>query len=241
MLLNALNGEYEFKPDYAVFSDTGCEPQYVYDYLEWLIDYVKAKYNFEIKTVSHGNLMDDVAYYIDGKRPRASQLPFHLGRGGLIMRQCTADYKINPLRKYLQQIRNHKRIRLWIGISLDEIERMSNSNVKYIEHYYPLIENRISIDTIKNWYSQNGLLEPGKSACLICPFHSNNYWTLFKKQFPTEFQKACDFDDKIRNYPKLKHSAYLSSQRIPLRDIDFTQEASLFPELIEECQGLCGL
>jgi hypothetical protein len=241
MLLNALNGEYEFKPDYAVFSDTGCEPQYVYGYLKWLTDYVKVRYGFEIKTVSHGNLMDDVTFYIDGKRPRASQLPFHLGGGGLIMRQCTADYKINPLRKYLQEIRNRKRIRLWIGISLDEIERMSNSNVKYIEHYYPLIKNRISIDTIKNWYSQNNLPEPGKSACLICPFHSNNYWTLFKKQFPIEFQRACDFDDKIRNYPKLKHSAYLSSQRIPLRDIDFTQKASLFPELIEECQGLCGL
>lgn len=190
MLLNALNGAYEYKPDYAVFSDTGCEPQYVYDYIEWLSDYVKTKYNFEIKIVSHGNLMSDVIDYIRGGRERVSQLPFHLEDAGLIMRQCTADYKINPLRKYLQSIREKNRVRLWIGISIDEIERISTSSVKYIEHYYPLIKHRISIDAIKNWYTQNNLPEPGKSACLICPFHSNSYWTLFKKQFPDEFQKA---------------------------------------------------
>lgn len=241
MLLNALNGVYGRRPDYAIFSDTKCEPKYVYDYIAWLSNYVKTEYDFEIKIVSHGSLMTDIIDYCNGRRGRVSQLPFHLGGGGLIMRQCTADYKINPLRKYLQQIRGEKKVRLWIGISIDEIERISTSSVKYIEHYYPLIENRVSIDTIKNWYIKNHLPEPGKSACLICPFHSNAYWTLFKKQFPDEFKLACEFDDLIRDYPKLHHRAYLSSQRKPLRDIDFRQEQSLFPELIEECRGLCGL
>ena len=38
MLLTALEGAYEYKPDIAIFADTGCEPRYVYEYLEWLID-----------------------------------------------------------------------------------------------------------------------------------------------------------------------------------------------------------
>ena len=259
MLLNALDGAYKYRPDFAIFSDTGCEPKYVYEYVESLIHYVKDKYNFDIITVSAGNLQQDVLDYIEGRKGRVAALPLKLGMkdsvftdsngeeyaekvvGGLLMRQCTADYKIAPLRKYLQSVRGKNRVRLWVGISLDEMERMKDAPVKYIEHWYPLVENRITIDQIVNWFKENGMREPGKSACLICPFHSDNYWRVFKKQFPEEFEAACVFDDKIRDYPNLRSKAYLSSHRRPLREIDFTQQPSLFPELIEECEGLCGL
>lgn len=242
MLLTALEGAFKYKPDFAIFSDTGCEPDYVYSYVEWLKDYVKTKYNFDIVIVSAGNIVDDTLNYLDGKKSRVAALPLRLsGNGGLIMRQCTNDYKIAPLRKHLQTIRNGNKVRLWIGISLDEIERIKDSTVKYIENYYPLIENRIRIDQIINWFRENEMREPGKSACLICPFHSDNYWKVFKKQYPNEFEKACKFDDAIRNYPNLKRQTFLSKHLKPLREIDFTQHPSLFPELIEECNGLCGL
>jgi hypothetical protein len=242
MLLTALEGAFKYKPDFAIFSDTGCEPDYVYSYVTWLKEYVKTKYNFDIVIVSAGNIVDDTLNYLDGKKSRVAALPLRLsGNGGLIMRQCTNDYKIAPLRKHLQTIRNGNKVRLWIGISLDEIERIKDSTVKYIENYYPLIENRIRIDQIINWFRENEMREPGKSACLICPFHSDNYWKVFKKQYPNEFEKACKFDDAIRNYPNLKRQTFLSKHLKPLREIDFTQHPSLFPELIEECNGLCGL
>lgn len=242
MLLNALEGKYKYKPYFAIFSDTGCEPQYVYDYLNWIKTFVKNKYNFDIIIVSRGNLMKDVIDYIDGTNNRASALPyFNDMNGGPIGRQCTGDYKVQPLRKYLQSIRDKSKIRLWIGISLNEIQRIKDAPVKYIEHYYPLIESRISIDVIVNWFKENNLVEPGKSACLICPFHSHMYWQRFKSQFPSEFKIACDFDDKIRQLPNMRGKTYLSRQLKPLREIDFTQQPSLFPELIEECHGLCGL
>ena len=241
MLLQALEGKFEYKPDFAIFSDTGCEPDYVYSYFEWLKEFVKNKYNFEIIVVSEGNLLNDTLDYIKGNRKRVASLPLRLGSDGLIMRQCTNDYKIKPLRKHLQSVREKRKVRLWIGISFDEIERMRISNVKYIENYYPLIENQIRIDNIVQWYKSTNTPEPMKSACLICPFHSDNYWKRFKKVFPKEFKKACDFDDAIRNYPNLKSKAYLSKHLKPLKEIDFTYENSLFPELIEECEGLCGL
>ena len=242
MLLTALEGAYISKPDFAIFSDTGCEPQYVYSYLKWLKCFVKDKYNFDIVIVSAGNIIEDTLNYLNGTRSRVATLPLRLAEnGGLIMRQCTNDYKIAPLRKYLQQIRNEKKIRLWIGISLDEIERIKESGVKYIENYYPLVENRVRIDKIINWFHENKIKEPGKSACLICPFHSDSYWRIFKKQFPDEFEKACKFDDAIRNYPNLKRQTFLSKHLKPLREIDFSLHPSLFPELIEECNGLCGL
>lgn len=241
MLLNALENKFEKRPDLAIISDTGCEPQYVYDYLEWLKIYVKQKYNFDIITVSKGNLMTDVINYVDGKTNRVSQLPFFLENGGIVMRQCTADYKIAPLRKYIQSIRDSKKVNLWIGISSDEIERMKTSPVKYINHYYPLIQNRIAIDRIVNWFDNSKQPIPGKSACLICPFHSDSYWKRFKREFENEFEIACQFDEKIRYYPKLNKQAYLYRGSKPLRSVDFSYQNSLFPELIEECNGLCGL
>jgi len=241
MLLTALEGNYKYKPDIAIFSDTGCEPKYVYSYLEWLKGFIKQRYDFDITIVTAGNLQQDILDYIAGKRKRVAMLPLKLKDGGLTPRQCTYDYKIAPLRRYLQKIRNKERIRLWIGISLDEVERIKNSNVKYIEHYYPLVEERISLDGIVSWFKKNKLKEPGKSACLICPFHSDDYWKRFKKEFRDEFEEACKFDEAIRNYPNLKSKAFLSNHRKPLREIDFSFQPSLFPELIEECEGLCGL
>jgi hypothetical protein len=241
MLLTALEGAYKHRPDLAIFADTGCEPKYIYQYVEWLKSYVSEKYSLKIITVSGGDLKQDIINYVDGKGGKNPQIPLRLKSGGILNRHCTGDYKITPIRRYLQTIRNGKKIRMWIGISLDEQERQKSSDVQYIEHYYPLIENAIKIDQIKNWFNLNGISEPMKSSCLICPFHSKQYWQIFKKNFPLEFDDACKFDDKIRNYPKLNAETFLYKDLKPLRDVDLKQEPSLFPELIEECYGLCGL
>lgn len=242
MLLNALEGKFKYKPDFAIFSDTGCEPKYVYKYLNWLKSHCKEKYNFDVVIVSAGNLMQDVIDYIKGKRNRVAMLPLRLGaNGGLLMRQCTMDYKIAPLRRYLQSVRRGEKVRLWIGISSDEIERIRESPVKYIEHYYPLIEKQIRIDNIINWFALNNFPEPGRSACLICPFHSWEYWSMLRRFQKDDFESACQFDELIRNYPKMKNKTYLSNQLRPLKDVDFNKHPSLFPDLIEECHGMCGL
>ena len=241
MLLQALEGKFKYKPDIAVFADTESEPSFVYDYLDWLTIYVKRKYNFDIVRVRHGNLMVDVYEYISGERERVAQLPYRLEDGGILFRQCTREYKIEPIRRFLRKEFPREKIRLWIGISRDEMERMKDSPVKYITHYYPLVEEGISLDKILRWFSLSGLQEPGKSSCLICPFHTDNYWRILKQNFPDDFERACLFDEKIRHYPKIRKKAYLSYHHKPLREIEFQRHPSLFPDMIEECEGLCGI
>ena len=134
------------------------------------------------------------------------------------------------------------RINLAIGISLDEIERMKESNVKYIINAFPLIESRITISQIIKWYKDNNIDIPQKSACVFCPFHNNHYWRALKEKYPNEFERACQFDEKIRIYPKMRQKLYISRQLIPLRKVDFNKQYTFeFPDLIEECNGLCGL
>lgn len=241
MLLTALEGQYEYSPDFAIFADTGCEPSYVYSYLYWLKGYVKSKYDFDIVIIAGSNLIGDALDYYKGKNKKGASLPFYLSNIGMIRRQCTLEYKIQPIKRYYQKIRKGKQIRQWIGISLDEIQRIKDSRTKYIENYYPLIEKRITISEIINWYDEQGLIVPGKSSCIVCPYHSNNYWRRFKKEFPDQFEQVCKFDDAIRDHPKLYSQCYLHRTLRPLRDINFEYEPSLFPELIEECDGMCGL
>ena len=242
MLLNALEGKYKYKPDFAIYSDLQCETKATEMYVDYIKAYVKQKYNFDIVIVSEGNVMEDMLLFAEGKISRTGTIPVYSEETGApIRRQCTGDYKLKPIRKYFQVIREGKKIRQWIGISADEAERMKDADVKYIEHYYPLVENRISIDSIKKWFEDNNIPEPMKSSCLICPFHSHQYWQNLKKNFPIEFKIACDFDDKIRQLPTMKSKTYLYRKCIPLREADFSMQPSLFPELIEECEGLCGL
>lgn len=241
MLLEALKGNIKPMPDLAIISDTGCELEKTEQDLYVLKDKLKKEKDFDIIIVKKGNLYQDVIDFLDGKIKRVASLPYWSESGGLVRRQCTQDYKISPLRKHIQKIRNNKKVNLWIGISLDEIERVKQSNVKYIENKYPLINYRVSIDNIVNYYKINGLNEPLKSSCVMCPFHSNSYWRRLKKVLPNEFDKAVYFDEKIRNYPGFNDKLYLHRSLKPLKDVNFEYSNSLFPELIEECEGYCGL
>lgn len=241
MLIQAIEGKFKYKPDFAIISDTGCEPSFVYENLYRTQKYVKDVYDFDLFIVSNGNLMTDILDYVNGNRKQNPQLPFKLENDNMVHRHCTDDYKIKPLRRFLQKKRKGKRIRMWIGISLDEMQRQTTSRVKYIEHYYPLCEDRIMIQDIKKWFQEGNYPEPGKSSCIICPFRSPKSWLFLKKNYPSDFFIAEKFDKEIRNYPKYNSKAYLHYNKIPLSDIKEDGQLDMFPHLIDECYGICGL
>ncbi len=228
---------YNYKADIAIFADTGCEPEWVYS----LLDKLKTSQNIPIIIVKAGDIIKDTLDYYDGKIKRVAAIPYLTGNNGRVLRQCTYDYKIAPIRKYLRKI-GAKEAELMIGISLDEIQRMRESNVKWIKHTFPLIDDRVTISQIFKWYDDNQTFSPKQSSCVICPFHSHNYWKALKHNAPKEFAKAVEFDEKIRDHPKLDNKLYLYKHPIPLKDVHLDENMSyLFPELIDECGGLCGL
>ena len=54
LILMALEGDYGLvRPDFGVWADTGGEPQFIYDYVDYFIDYVKDKYDFDIFKIKH--------------------------------------------------------------------------------------------------------------------------------------------------------------------------------------------
>ena len=225
----------EIDIDFAIFSDTGWEPSYVYQFLE----YIKSVVNFPVITVSKGNIRIDS---VSDTKKRKTSLPFFTSSGGMTRRQCTREYKIDPIEKYLRGKRAKGQVvEMAIGISIDEIQRAKPNKVKWIKNVFPLLDKRMTRIDCRNYLERKGYKIPRKSACIGCPFHSDETWQEMKENRPDDFSDACDFDEKIRNFsPHLDDECFLHSERKPLRQIQFVnKDQSLFSWL--ECEGMCGL
>lgn len=158
--------------------------------------------------------------------------------GGSIQRQCTGRWKIKPIRRWLQANRNGEPVEQWLGISLDEAERMKPSDVKYITCRWPLIEKRMSRNDCINWLQRHDLDVPVKSSCVFCPYHNRSAWYDMKAENGADWQKAVEVDAAIRKV-RPPYDLFLHSDRIPLTDIRSPQDNGQMNMFSEECSGYC--
>ena len=82
-------------------------------------------------------------------------------------------------------------------------------------------------DDCKDWLKEHHLPVPGKSSCLHCPYHSNEYWQELKDYRPAEWARVIAFDDDLRN-GRLSHQPvtrkgelYLHYTCRPMSEIEF--------------------
>ena len=251
MALMAAEGIIKPMPDAAIFADTGWEPESIYNHLEWLED----KLPFPVYKVSHGNLREDIIRSATDKT-RLSNPPFFSksknGKKGTLWRSCTRDYKIHPIRRKLRELLGIKKItattpliNLWIGISLDEINRMKPSQVKWILNKHPLIDIEFTRnDCLSWWESRYKDIKLEKSSCIGCPYHSDNTWRAMKNEDPKSWQDAVEIDQIIRGgIFVVTNSLYLHSSLKPLEDVDLEtlEDKGQLNMFNEECEGHCGV
>lgn len=246
LFLKSCLGEID-KADAAIFADTQGEPEEVYEYLEYLIE-IGNKYGIPVYKVSKGDLLQDFLDAKDGKRKRASSIPFHLKENGikigLLGRQCTLDYKIMPVRAKVKEIMKSaglKSVDMLIGISLDEIQRVKPSRVKFITHNYPLIDAGLTRQDCLFWIDKNGFKKPPRSACYYCPFHDNREWRRIKNEMPELWEEAKRLDKYIRHIPGVRADAYLHKSAYPLEEADLEEELNQLDLFNNECEGMCGV
>ena len=251
MALMAANGELP-KPDCAIFADTGYEPKAVYRYLEFL----KKVLPYPIYTVSKGNIRDDMI----AARGTTDFVvaPFFTqetitGKKGMIMRQCTNDYKIQPIKKKIRELcgveyKKHfpkdKYVEQWIGISKDEIQRMKPARDPYILNRHPLIEMNMSRQDCINYLNKKKIPLPEKSACIVCPYHNDAYWHFMKTERVAEFADAVEFDKKIRTGSRnIRDELFLHRSCIPLDQVEFKKDdkSKQIDMFNNECEGMCGI
>jgi len=60
LILMALNGDYGLqRPDFGVYADTGSEPEFINEYVQYYTDLVKSRYGFEILYTKRNNGLAD--------------------------------------------------------------------------------------------------------------------------------------------------------------------------------------
>lgn len=247
MALMAAHGEIEPMPDCAIFADTGWEPQAVYDHLDWLCS--PNVLPFPVHRVNNGNIREML---ISEERGRYAAVPFFLGNGGMSRRQCTHEFKLKPLSWELRRLLGKSRraritagsVIVWIGISVDEAHRMKPSGVQWQTNRWPLIELRMSRYDCYAWLKRFDYPRPPKSACIGCPYKTNERWRETRNKAPQEWQDAVYVDEQIRKTGTLhniKNAQYMHAQRVPLAEADLgadDRQADLFGN---ECEGMCGV
>lgn len=227
LLLMAAHGEIHV--DRAIFADTQWEPKGVYRWLEEMAP-IAERAGIPVDIVTAGNIRAETLERAARQSGFAS-LPFFVrdpltGKGSMIRRQCTKEYKVRPVQRRLRELGASSRqsVELLIGISLDEAQRMKPSRVKYAEHTYPLVDEKITRQDAVGWLASKGYPEPPKSACIGCPFMDNRRWRDLRENRPDEWQDAVEFDAATRQLPRIKGETFLHRQMVPLPMVDLSTE-----------------
>lgn len=260
MCLLAERGAFGSKPDYAVFADTHWEPNSVYDNLEWL----KGEVSFPIIVTDNGrSLRDDVRNGLNAQGQPWMTLPVFLSDrdgkdAGINWRQCTKNYKLDPIRKKVQELLgvspreslpSDTWIEMWLGITCDEFLRVKNSRNWWIKHRYPLIDDMpMTRDDCSAWFAERyPHRDLGRSACVGCPFRSSKSWLEVRESEPELFEEAVSIDQMLRsdghNAGKMfRKVAFLHHRRVPLDvAVDADEEEISVNGFVNECEGYCGV
>jgi hypothetical protein len=260
MALMAAHGEITPMPDCAIFADTGWEPKAVYAHLDWLVGVLP----FPVHIVTAGNIRDDL---LTRTRPRQSvgwfvTVPFYLkyagNKEGIGRRQCTGNYKIEPIDKKVRELLGKGprdrmapgSVEKWIGISVDEIIRATPAKVKFEVRRFPLLEARMNRWECLKWLKDFGYPEPPKSSCIGCPFRNNAMWPDMRDNRPDEWADAVAIDKAIREPidkdkgARLRQAQqFMHPKRVPLDQVDLStaEDHGQLNLFIHECEGMCGL
>lgn len=247
MALMAAHGQIEPMPDCAIFADTGDETAGTMEQLAWLQS--DNALPFPVHVVSKGRLSDSIRARSKGEG-RFVSAPFYTGNGGMGRRQCTREYKVEPITKKQRELMGFKprqRIdpgscEVWIGISTDECVRAGASFERWTVNRYPLLEQRMSRNDCEAWLRRHDYSVPPKSACTYCPYRSDNEWRWLRDNDPDAWAEAVAIDKLIRNTPSMDHQEFLHSSMVPLDEVDLTTaEDHGQMGFLNDCEGGCGL
>ncbi|HMO85713.1 MAG TPA: hypothetical protein PKC18_12435 [Lacipirellulaceae bacterium] len=259
LLLMSIRGELD-QLDCAIFADTGWEPQAVYAHLAWLESEAAAA-GVPVYRVRRGDLRADaLRSQIRGRKidgVRWASMPLYVlgedGGTGMIRRQCTSEYKIVPVERKIRDLLGLKPRQRWpvevvvnqfFGISADEQRRVRIPKELWKRHRYPFVlERPMRREQIVDWLQVN---YPGRrvprSACLGCPFHSDEEWRAIKAN-PDEWADVTAFDNAIRHCGGMRGDVFLHRSCRPLESVDLRpcdERAQQLQLWDGECFGMCG-
>lgn len=251
--------------DVAIFADTGDEPEAVYRHLQMLEQLAGPK----IIRVSAGNLGQNL---IEGKNStgqRFVSIPSFLsvdGRGnsGIGRRQCTKEYKIEPIERHIRELCGSEKgrplpkgttVTQIFGLSFDEPGRVARvrglyETRKQWKAEFPLFDEFMTRPDCVKWLQRRlpGYVVP-RSACVFCPYRSDAEWVAMKEADPAAWDRAVEIDNAIRLETSacqrgMEAKQYLHRSCKPLEEVQFNPKPPSNQKMMDwsgmDCEGMCG-
>lgn len=187
--------------DVAIHADTGHEMAATYEFAATWAPWLEER-DLRVVTVTNDNKMGTKTLIPNGDK---TFLPMPVfvdtdGKRGISPRQCTKEWKILPMARWLCREAGAKaHIEQWLGISTDEWHRAKDSRIKSITNRYPLLELGMNRADCLAWLAAHELPSPGKSSCTFCPFHNLAAWRKMKKEGGADWEEAVAVDAQIRD------------------------------------------
>lgn len=260
LYLMGVYGELDQPFDVAIFADPQDEPQAVYAHLDWL----ESLDGPPIIRATAGCLGDDLK---EGRNStgRFASIPAFTASTegsplGMVRRQCTAEYKIDVITKTIrrdivglkprQRMPKDVHVHQYVGFSYDEPRRAARMRGRYesipwASCHFPLIDDMMRRGDCLRWLDEHGGVphQTPRSACVFCPFHSNDEWRRVKAN-ATDWERACEVDDALRVEGNvvnrgLDAKLYVHKSCKPLRDVNLDDDQKSLFDM--ECEGGCGL
>ena len=222
----------EIDADVAIHADTYWEKAATYEFVKQWQPWLESK---GLRVVTVG----EPSQAVSKAKTSSTDIPAFTKseRGdGQLRRQCTQRWKITPIRRWLTAELERQGIRKvpgcvesLQGISLDEWQRMKDSDVKWIVNCYPLVEMRMTRGDCISWLSAHDLPTPPKSACVFCPFQSINTWKELKRAGGKDWEIALEVDEAIRAV-RPPFDLFVHPARMPIADAVSIPEDSGFSQ-----------
>lgn len=246
-------GKFPLVPvyDLVVFCDLGKEPPWVMKQVEFIRNACEeAGIRFE---VLKSPLYED--YLRDFGKRRVVSIPFWTigedGKKGKMMRNCTMDYKIGLIQKFVRRellgYRKGQRTKsedlkaheMHIGFSAEEKQRCRENPHPMFVNVFPLVE--MGLERKDNYaYIRDvwGLITRA-SACTFCPFHRNYFFQHLKEHEPEEYADLVEFDQMLESeQPKTKIKSKLYISRSRKRIIELLPEECMDAECFKYCDQM---
>ena len=162
------------------------------EYVDYFRRWLRDGYGRDI-TVIERNMYRDML-----DNPGFTPVPWRARDGSFMLsRQCTRQYKVAPLQRYLYDRYPGDCIRLMLGISVDEFHRMRDSSAARIEHVYPLVDARLTRWQCREIIERAGLAVPSKSSCWFCPYRSSASQLALVRHYPRLREMVRALEDRI--------------------------------------------
>lgn len=195
------------KPDIAVIVDTEREKSSTWDYYYSILKPAMAEVGVDLKRIYKSDFAT-----VDLYRNDDLLIPAFTNKNGTIGKfptYCSNEWKQRVVRRYLRSV-GVKQCDLYLGISINEADRMKDSGLQWLRHVYPLIDLELSVDDCIEVVRAVGWPQATPSACWMCPNQNQAEWLAMSD---ADFNAAQAFERKAQERDPF---VYLTRTGVPL-------------------------